>query len=359
MKANNYLENIAIYKPGKDKVGKRNAVKLSANENPLGCSEHISKFYKDHFKDLSIYCDPSCEKLRTKIAQINNINSDQIICSAGSDEAISMLIYSFCKEGDEILYSKHGFLMYPISAAKIGAKSIKVNEINFKTDIDDLLKKISKKTRIIFLANPNNPTGSYLTNEEINKIISLVPKNILIVFDHAYHEYCRSDDYPQNILDIAKKHDNIAVTRTFSKIYGLASLRIGWCFSSNYVIDILNKIRGPFNVSGPAQIGALAALDDQEFINRSVNHNNKWLKIYKTELKDNKNFKAYDSVANFILIDFFKNEICDKYNQELLNNAIIARKVCAYGLESCLRITIGKDRDNESVIDVLNNVKNV
>jgi histidinol-phosphate aminotransferase len=353
MKANKYLENIAIYKPGKDKIDQKKAIKLSANENPLGCSAKVKERYNDHFKDLSIYYDPACEALREKIASYNNINKNQILCSAGSDESIAMIIQSFSKEGDEILYSKHGFLMYAISAAKVGAKSIKINEVNFKTDIDDMVKKITNKTKIIFLANPNNPTGSYLNVKEVGKIISKIPKNILIVFDHAYHEYCINEDYPKDILNIAKKNDNIVITRTFSKIYGLASLRIGWCYASKYVIDILNKVRGPFNVSGPAQIGALAALEDQDFINQSIEHNNKWLKIYKEEFKNNSKLRIYDSVANFILIDFFSKDKCDKHYQELLDNGLVVRKLEAYDLNNCLRITIGKEEHNIKVINTL------
>lgn len=359
MKANSYLEDIVSYKPGKSKVPNGGAViKLSSNENALGPSPKAIMTYKNYIDNLHRYHDGSCTKLRETIAKKHDINLEQITCGAGSDEIISLLAQAFCSKNDEIIYSKHGFLMYPISAKKVGAKAIKAEETGLKANISEIIKAITDKTRIIFIANPNNPTGSYLNNDEIKQLIELTPKNILIVLDHAYDEFVIAANYPKDALNLVSKFDNVVVTKTFSKIYGLASLRVGWCYSSLYIADILNKIRGPFNVSGPAQICAIASLEDDEFLQRSIEHNVKWLESYKKILSQNKNFKLYDSVGNFVLIDFFNRDNCVKANQMLQNSNIIARDVGAYGLDSCLRLSIGNDSENETVMEKLIDFEN-
>jgi histidinol-phosphate aminotransferase len=245
--------------------------------------------------------------------------------------------------------------MYPISAQRVGAKAVKVKEKNLKTDIDAIINAVNKKTKIIFIANPNNPTGSYLNKDEINKLVSNIPTNVLIVLDHAYEEFVAVDDFYDG-LEIVNKYKNVVLTRTFSKIYGLASLRIGWSYSSLNIADILNKARGPFNVSGPAQVSALASLDDDDFTQASKNHNIKWLKILNEELKSINKIKIHPSIANFILIDFLSNENCEKVNQKLLENSIIFREMKGYGLPNCLRATIGIDQENEIIIE---NIKKI
>jgi histidinol-phosphate aminotransferase len=355
IKANNYLEEIISYKPGKSKIGLSDAIKLSANENALGCSPKVQEAYKNIAQDIWRYSDGSCTKLRETIANKYNLNAEQIVCGAGSDELIALLTQGFCQKEDEIIYSHHGFLMYPISAKRVGAKAVRAAEQDLKTDINAIINSITEKTKIIFIANPNNPTGSYLTKDEIYRLIELTPKNILIVFDHAYDEFVTNKDYPKDILKLVAKNDNIVITRTFSKIYGLASLRVGWCYGSKYVADILNKIRGPFNVSGPAQISAIAALQDNEFLEKSIEHNSKWLKIYFDSLVQNTNFKIHKSVGNFVLIDFFDKNNCDKANIELQNKNIMVREMSSYDLSSALRITIGNNQENEMVISELQN----
>jgi histidinol-phosphate aminotransferase len=286
------------------------------------------------------------------LANKNNISAEQIVCGAGSDEIISLITAAFAGVNDEIIYSEHGFLMYPISAMRVGAVPIKVKESNLKANINEIIKAVTFKTKIIFIANPNNPTGSYLTTAEILELISKIPKNILIVLDHAYEEFVEAEDYP-DALDLAKRNENVIVTRTFSKIYGLASLRIGWCYCSKYIAEILNKIRGPFNVSGPAQICAKQALLDEEFLILSKKHNQKWLKILFDEIANNPSMKAYPSIANFILIDFFSAEKCSNSNRIFLENNMILREMNSYGLPSCLRLTIGNDQENYELIRVL------
>ena len=353
--AHKYLLEIENYIPGKSKVGDKKVIKLSSNENALGASPKALIAYIEHAKDVFRYADGSATLLREKIAQKNNINPNQIVCGAGSDEIIALLASSFASVGDEVIYSEYGFLMYPISAQRVGAKAVKVKEKNLKTDIDAIINAVNKKTKIIFIANPNNPTGSYLNKDEINKLISNIPTNVLIVLDHAYQEFVTVDDFYDG-LEIVNNNKNVVLTRTFSKIYGLASLRIGWSYSSQNIADILNKARGPFNVSGPAQVSALASLDDDDFTQASKNHNTKWLKILNEELKLINKIKLYPSIANFILIDFLSNENCENVNKKLLENSIIFREMKGYGLPSCLRASIGTDEENEIIIKNLQKI---
>ncbi|MDX2083130.1 MAG: histidinol-phosphate transaminase [Rickettsiales bacterium] len=352
LQAHKYLYEIESYKPGKAKIGESSAIKLSSNENALGSSPKAIEAYKNHINDIVRYADGSCTNLRNALAKKNNIDAERIVCGAGSDEILAFLTSAFAGVDDEIIYSEYGFLMYPISAKRVGAKAIKVKEKNLKADIESIIAAITPKTKIIFIANPNNPTGSYLNKSEIEKLIKGTPKNILIVLDHAYEEFVELPDYP-NAIELVNQNENVVVTRTFSKIYGLASLRIGWCYSSLEIAEILNKIRGPFNVGGPAQIGAIAALQDEEFFIKSKNHNSKWLKIFFEKLVQNKNIIAHPSVANFILLDFGSLENCKKANQKFLNNGVILREMQAYGLENCLRMTIGNEEENLRVLKII------
>ncbi len=352
-KAHPFLLEIDNYKPGKTKIGdKKSIIKLSSNENALGSSPKALSAFKDHAADVMRYADGSCTILRQALATKNNIDIEQIVCGAGSDEILAFLTAAFTGIDDEIIYSEHGFLMYPISAKRVGAKAVKVKEKNLRTDIDAILAAITTKTKIIFIANPNNPTGSYLTKSEIDKLISATPKTVLIVLDHAYEEFVDVADYP-NALELVNQHKNVVVTRTFSKIYGLASLRIGWCYSSLEIAEILNKIRGPFNVGGPAQFAAAAALEDDEFFIKSKEHNKKWLEIFFAEFSHIPQIKAHPSIANFILLDFGSAELCKKANEMLLAEGIILREMQAYGLEKCLRMTIGNEAENTQVLEVL------
>jgi histidinol-phosphate aminotransferase len=358
--AHHYLETIETYKPGRAAIvgSKAKIIKLSSNENALGASPKALTAYTKHGEEIFRYAEGSCKSLRNALAQKNNINAERIVCGAGSDEIIALLTQAFAGRGDEIIYSAHGFLMYPISAKRVGAMPIAVSERNLKTDVDAILAAITAKTKIIFIANPNNPAGSYLNKLEIQKLIDGTPKNILIVLDHAYQEFVVTEDYP-DAIDFVNKNDNVVVTRTFSKIYGLASLRIGWCYSSQYIVDILNKIRGPFNVGGPAQAAAIAALEDDEFFALSKNHNQKWLEIFFDEIPKYNKIKAYPSIANFILLDFGNAELCKKANEILLLSNIILREMRAYSLPNCLRMTIGIEAENIKLLEILKQIDGI
>jgi histidinol-phosphate aminotransferase len=359
-KTKDYIESIAPYKQGKsiiDNAQKGTPTKLSSNENALKTSPKALEAYRSH-KELNRYADGSCQELRAAIGNKYNIDKDTIVCGAGSDEIISLLIESFAGPGDEVIYSEHGFLMYQISTKKFGAKAIAAKETNLTTNVDNILGLISKETKMIFIANPNNPTGSYINKKEIEKLINKTPKNIIIVLDLAYAEFVElsEEDYP-NVSSLVTNNDNVVMTRTFSKIHGLASLRLGWSYSCSYIAQVLNKVRGPFNVSGAAMEAGIAAINDDDFIEKSIKHNNKWLKILKDEL-DRINLKSHPSIANFILIDFLDDNKCQQANDFLLHNNIIVRQMVDYKLPTCLRITIGTEQENRSVIGLLEEFQN-
>ncbi len=352
VQAKKYILEIDPYKPGKSKTGNNGIViKLSSNENALGSSPQAIAAYKKHIDKVFRYADGGSTDLRNAIAKKYKVNPEQIVCGAGSDEMIALLTHAFCHVGDEVLYSEYGFLMYPISAKRVGAKSVIAKEVNLKANVDNLLKKITKKTKIIFLANPNNPTGSYLNTKEVERLIKNTPSNILVVLDSAYAEFVDEADYP-DAVKLVQKHKNVVMMRTFSKIYGLASLRLGWTYSSEYVADVLNRTRGPFNVSGAAQYAGIAAINDDKFIKESKAHNKKWLKTLVKEF-DKIGIKHYPSVANFILLDFGSAKKFQQVNQFLLDNGLILREMSSYGLPNCLRMTIGKEEENLLVIKLL------
>jgi histidinol-phosphate aminotransferase len=354
IKAKKYVEDIKPYKQGKSQSNfQGKIVKLSSNENALGCSKKAIEAYQQHSQYLSRYADGNCLKLKEAIAKKYNIEPEQIVCGAGSDELISLLIQNFANEGEELIQSEYGFLMYSISAQKFGVKTIKAKETNLTTNVDNIINLISSKTRIIFIANPNNPTGSHINKAQIEKLIENTPKSVIVVLDLAYGEYVNlsEEEYP-DVVKIVKKHQNVVMLRTFSKIYGLASLRLGWSYSSKYIAQILNKSRGPFNVSGASIVAGRAAIEDEDFIIKSQNYNNQHLVILKKQLKEI-GLKTYPSIANFILIDFKEVSICKQVNEYLLENGVIVRDLKVYNLPTCLRMTIGKEEENNKLVSLL------
>lgn len=355
LKAHKFLNEIQNYVPGKSKISGdvKKIIKLSSNENALKASPKALAAYRDHDGEIFRYADGGCSLLREALAKKHKIDAAQIVCGAGSDEILAFLTSAFAGIDDEVIYSQHGFLMYPISAKRVGAKPVAVSERGLKTDIAAILKAITPKTKIIFIANPNNPTGSYLSNDEVQSLIDGAPKDVLIVLDHAYDEFAQGvKDYP-DAIKLVKENENVVMTRTFSKVYGLASLRIGWSFSSAEIAEVLNKIRGPFNVGGPAQVAGVAALEDEEFLQKSIYHNQKWLDKFFAEISKLNNIKAWPSIANFILLDFGDEEKCKKANEKFLQEGIILREMSGYGLPNCLRATIGDDEENLAVLAVL------
>ncbi|MEM7617075.1 MAG: histidinol-phosphate transaminase [Pseudomonadota bacterium] len=354
------IMDISPYKGGKSTIsGKNNApiIKLSSNENALGASPKAVQAYIAAANNLSRYPDGYSSVLRDEIANINNLDARNIICGAGSDELIALICSSYASIGDEILFSEHGFLMYRISTLKAGAVPVTAKEVDLTFNVDNILAKISDRTRIIFIANPNNPTGSYINRAELHRLRESLPSDILLVIDGAYSEYVLNDDYSDG-TELVDNYDNVIVTRTFSKIYGLAALRLGWAYANENIIDILNRVRGPFNVSAAAQNAGLAAILDTEFTDTSIHHNIMSLKFLTGELKK-LGFKYHPTVGNFILIDFadIAGQTANDANEFLLSQNIIVRSVTNYQLPNSLRISVGTEQENTQLIQALGQFK--
>ena len=306
----NYIKDGSIYKAGKSNIinSKKN-IKLSSNENALGCSPKVTEYIKAGLKDIHRYPDSGAYELKYKLSTKFNINSEQITLGNGSDEIISFICHGFLEEGDEVIQSEHGFLMYSIYSKNFGAKVIKVKEENNKIKSSEIIQNINNKTKIIFLANPNNPTSAISNTVEIYDILKKIPKNIIFVLDLAYAEFIDNCKYQQS-FDLVNEFPNLIITRTFSKIHGLASLRIGYSYSSLKISHYLNKIKGPFNVSAIAQKSAIISLEDEEFFQKSVNHNKESLKLITTQL-DNLGIRYNPSLSNFLLLKFKSVEVTE------------------------------------------------
>ena len=351
--------NIEAYKPGKSKFKKlKKIVKLSANESALGMSPKAIKIISNKKLNLERYPDGKSEILRKEISKKYKCNSDKIICGAGSDEVIQMICQLFLKPKDEVVVPQYSFLMYRIYTKIVGAKVIFAKEVKLKVSSAEILKKVNKKTKIVFLANPNNPTGTYLTKKEILELRKKLNKNILLVVDDAYAEYMKNRDYSSG-LDLFKNKDNVFVLRTFSKIFGLASLRVGWGHGSKKIIDALNVIKAPFNVSHLAQLAATESLKDKNFIERSVKHNLYFAKRIKIYLEKFNIFSNSIS-ANFLLLDFEKCKFTAKYfYEQLKRKGIIVRSTEeGYHIKNKLRLTIGSKSENLAFMNAVKKILN-
>jgi len=280
---------------------------------------------------------------------------EKIICGAGSDEVIQIICQLFLKRKDEVIVPQYSFLMYRIYSKIVGAKVLYAKENNFKISISEIIKKVSKKTKIVFLANPNNPTGTYLKKNELLELRKKLRSNILLVVDDAYDEYMKKKDYASG-LKLFKKNENVIILRTFSKIYGLASLRIGWGYGPKKIIDAMNIIKPPFNVNMAAQLAAVAALNDKSFINKSVKHNLIWANKIKKFL-NKLNIITNEVTANFLLLNFSKCKYSANYiKKKLENNGIILRSMQTYKINNALRLTIGSSSANNKLIRILNKI---
>ena len=351
--------NIEPYKPGRSKVKKlKNIIKLSANESALGMSPKVSKIISNKKLKLERYPDGKSKNLRKEISKQFKCDPNKIICGAGSDEVIQMICQLFLKPKDEVVVPQYSFLMYRIYANIVGAKVKFAKENNFKISNLEILKKVTKKTKIIFLANPNNPTGTYLTKKEILDLRKKLNKNILLVVDDAYAEYMRNSDYKSG-LDLFKNKDNVFILRTFSKIFGLASLRVGWGYGSKKIIDALNVIKPPFNVSQLAQLAATESLKDKKFIERSIKHNLYYAKKIKAFLERYRIFSNSIS-ANFLFLDFKKCKYTAKYFYEKLKiKGIIVRSTEeGYRIKNKLRLTVGSKNENLAFINAAKKILN-
>jgi len=334
--------------PGVDRV-----IRLASNENPLGPSPKAEAAYGAEHDELNRYPEGDSGALRQVIARTYDLPVDQLVCGAGSDELISLLVRAYAGPGDEVLHSAHGFLMYPLAAKAAGATPVSAPERNLTSDVDALLNLAGPRTRLVFLANPNNPTGSYLPAAELGRLRAGLPEQVLLVIDAAYAEYVEREDYEPGI-QLVRAHDNVVMTRTFSKIHGLASLRLGWAFCPRAVADVLNRVRVPFNVCGPAQAAGIAALEDVEHVARSRRHNSRWLAWFSAQAAG-LGLVVLPSVGNFVLLRFpsVPGKDAASAADALKQRGILLRAMGAYGLPDCLRVTIGTGEDMKVVVQAL------
>ena len=327
--------------------------KLSSNESPLGPSPKAMAVYRELAGELHRYPDGNCDKLRQAIGRRHNLDPDAIVCGAGSDELIGLLVRAYAGPGDEVLYSQHGFLMYPLAALATGAHPVAAPETGLRADVDALLDKVTSRTRLVFVANPNNPTGSYLSAAELERLRNGLPADVVLVIDAAYAEYAGAADYASG-LELARSTPNTVSMRTFSKLYGLAALRLGWMTAAPGIVDVMQRVRGPFNVSMPAQAAGVAALEDVEHAELARAHNAHWLPWLTHEITA-LGLKVHPSLGNFILIEFPAGSGRDAAaaNAYLEAEGIIPRQMGAYGLAHCLRLCIGLEDENRRVVEAL------
>ncbi len=350
---------IEAYKPGKSRISKvKNIIKLSANESALGVSSRVKKVLNSKSLILSEYPDSKSKILRHEISKKFACDFNKIICGAGSDEIIQIICQLYLKPSDEVIVPQYSFLMYRIYAQIIGARVIFSKENNFKISVSEIIKKVTKKTKLVFIANPNNPTGTYLSKLELLDLRKRLNKKILLIVDDAYFEYMKNKDY-QSGLDLFKNKDNVVVIRTFSKIYGLASLRIGWGHASKKIINAMNLIKPPFNVNQLAQIAATEALKDRKFINRSISHNITAANKIKNFL-EKFNIFSNQVTANFLLLNFDKCKFTAKYTYKKLQlkGVILRSTEEGYNIKNKLRLTIGSKPENAKFIKTITNIFN-
>jgi histidinol-phosphate aminotransferase len=344
---------IEAYVPGKSAAaGAAKIYKLSSNETPLGPSPKAVEALRNA-DQFEFYPDGSAVKLREAIGAKYGLDPARIICGAGSDELLSLITHAYLGEGDEGLFSQHGFLMYRICILGVGAAPVVAPEKNFTTDVDALLAAVTPKTKIVFLANPNNPTGTYIPFDEVKRLHAGLPPNVILVLDAAYAEYVRRNDYEAG-LELVATSDNVVMIRTFSKIYGLANLRLGWMVGPAHIIDAANRIRGPFNVNGPAMAAGIAAIQDDAHVAKAVEHNEKWLGWLTAEL-EKLGLSTTPSVGNFLLIHFplEAGKTAKDADAFLSSRGLILRRIDGYGIPQALRMTVGDEEANRLVIEAL------
>jgi histidinol-phosphate aminotransferase len=340
--------DIQPYKGGESVLpGVEKPVKLASNENPLGASPMAKQAFVDALAKLHIYPEGGATLLRHAIADRWGLDADRIVCGAGSDEIFQLLGRAYLAPGDEIVQSQYAFLVYRLVAQAAGATVRVAPDRDFVVDVDAMLAAVTPKTKIVFLANPNNPTGTYVPASEVRRLHAGLPADVLLVLDAAYAEYVPADDYSSGV-ELATQFDNVLMTRTFSKIYGLAALRLGWAYGAPALIDVLNRVRGPFNVSTPAQKAGVAAIEDEAFAQRSADHNARELARVSGVLRQY-GYAVTPSVANFVLIHFAPG-VAAEADRFLRSREFILRALKSYGLPDALRMTIGSTAENDAVL---------
>ncbi len=346
--------DIAPYVGGRATVsGVKNPIKLSSNESALGPSPKALEAYEHAAKSVSIYPEGSAQMLREAIGETYGLDPSRIVSGNGSNELLTLLANAYLRPGDEVLFSEHAFLVYRLAALSNSGVPVAAPEKDLRVDVDVMLAHVSSKTRIVYLANPNNPTGTYLTGDEVRRLHAGLGPDTLLVIDAAYAEYVRRNDY-ENGMELAARFANVVMTRTFSKVYALAGLRVGWAYCPAPVADVLHRVRDPFNVSVPAQYAAAAALRDHDHVQRSVEHNERW-RAWITDAVRAAGLVVADSVGNFLLIRFphRPGKTAADADRFLCGCGLILRGVANYGLPDCLRLTVGSEAANRRVAAAL------
>ena len=364
------VQGLQPYQPGKPieelerELGVTNTLKLASNENPMGPSKNVKQALTNISSQLGLYPDGGGFALKEKLADklsigSVSITSSQITLGNGSNDILDMIARAFLSEGREAIYSEYAFAVYPISVQAVGAtakvsKALPVTHSSnpYGHDLSAMIDNISDKTRVIFIANPNNPTGTWLNADELENFIKKVPNDIVIVVDEAYFEYVTEADYPDTVQWLSK-YPNLIVTRTFSKIYALAGLRVGYAVCSAEIADLLNRVRQPFNVNTPALLAATVALDDKAHLQECIAINQQGL-VFWQEACEKRGWAYIPSVGNFITIDFAQDAM--PIYEALLHQAVIVRPIANYGLPNHLRITISTEAQNQQCLDALDKV---
>jgi histidinol-phosphate aminotransferase len=342
------------YVPGKSRIpGVDKVHKLSSNESPIGPSLKAIEAVRALADNLEVYPDGASTALRAAIGRRYGLDPSRIICGNGSDELLALLAHVFLHPGDEGLYSQYGFLTYPICIRAAGGIPVVAKETDKTASVDAILAKVTARTKIVYLANPNNPTGTYIRFSEVKRLHDGLPQHTLLVIDAAYAEYVTRNDYAAG-LELASMADNVVMTRTFSKIHGLAALRIGWGYGSAHVVDALNRVRGPFNLNGAAQAAGAASLEDTGHIEVAIAHNARWL-LWLAEAISELGIEVTPSVGNFLLLTFPNEPGRTAADADAFLNArgFILRAVAAYGLPESLRLTVGGEEANKGVVAAL------
>jgi histidinol-phosphate aminotransferase len=342
------------YVPGKSSApGVARVFKLSSNETPLGPSPQAIAAYKAVAEHLEDYPDGASTSLREAIGRAFGLDPDRIICGAGSDDLINLIADAYLSDGDEAIHTTHGFLVYPIATLGSGATPVVAAEKNYAADVDAILAAVTERTKVVFLANPNNPTGTYVPFDEVRRLHRGLPPHVLLVIDAAYAEYVRRNDYEAGI-ELVATSENVVMLRTFSKIYGLAALRLGWLYGPAHLVDAINRIRGPFNVNAAAQAAGIAAIQDTAHVEMSRAHNDKWLAWLTDEIRK-LGLEVTPSIANFVLIHFPEGEgrTAKDADAFLTQRGLILRRVKAYKLPNALRMSVGSEEANRLAVKTL------
>ncbi len=356
IKYNPCVANITPYKGGKSASGlNHKTVKLSSNESRYGPTPKVQSVFENAFATSSLYPKNGSPQLGHAIGEVLSLDPDRVLCGHGSDEILQMIAEGFICPGDEVIYCQHAFLLYKHYTLLRGATPVVVQEKNLTTDIDAILKAVTPRTKAVFIANPNNPTGTYIPQSDLQRLRSQLPRSVLLVIDEAYVEYMMPDEYTSCFGMVDHPDGNVIVTRTFSKIYGIASLRIGWAYCPSAVLEVLNHVRSPFNTSSLGIACGAAAIRDQAYVNKVRDANRKCRKLCEDAFEE-LGILVTRSHGNFTLINLKTTENANTVLQLMEQEGYILRDLVAYGLPQYLRITIGLEADCRGVVDTLRRV---